>query len=72
MGLGIPADRVHVTWQREPDAPDGVTDPERRRVTITLGRHAAACDRACLVGFAEQYLKALAARDPSSLPLART
>lgn len=36
VGLGIPADRVHVTWQREPDTPDGVTDPERRRVTITL------------------------------------
>ena len=27
VGLGLPADRVHVTWQSEPDAPDGVTDP---------------------------------------------
>ena len=36
VGLGIPADRVHVTWQGEADAPDGVTDPENRRVTITL------------------------------------
>lgn len=36
VGLGVPADRVHITWQREPDAPDGVTDPARRRVTITF------------------------------------
>jgi hypothetical protein len=35
-GLGVPADRVHVTWQKEPDTPDGVTDPQRRRVLITL------------------------------------
>jgi hypothetical protein len=35
-GLGVPADRIHVTWQRQPDRPDGVTDPARRRVTITL------------------------------------
>ena len=78
VGLGVPADRVHVTWQREPDAPDGVNDPERRRVTITLDLTGsrpppgAGCDRACLVGIAEQYLKALTARDPSSLPLAAT
>ena len=42
VGLGIPADRVHVTWQREPDAPDGVSDPDRRRVTINLGDAGAA------------------------------
>ena len=36
IGLGLPAARVHVTWQREPDSADGVTDPQRRRVTITL------------------------------------
>jgi hypothetical protein len=32
---------------------------------------AAACDRECLDGFAEQYLKALVAKDVASLPLAR-
>jgi hypothetical protein len=31
---------------------------------------AAACDRACLDGFVDQYLTALAARDASSLPVA--
>jgi outer membrane protein OmpA-like peptidoglycan-associated protein len=36
VGLGVPAGRVHVTWQGEPDAPDGVNDPERRRLTIAL------------------------------------
>jgi outer membrane protein OmpA-like peptidoglycan-associated protein len=35
-GLGVPADRIHVTWQRDPDEADGVSDPERRRVTITF------------------------------------
>lgn len=43
-GLGVPADRIRTTWQSEPDVPDGVTDPGRRRVTITLSvaREAAA------------------------------
>ena len=36
VGLGLPADRVHVTWQTAADTPDGLTDPERRRLTITL------------------------------------
>ena len=72
VGLGLPAERVHVTWQNEPDPPDGITDPDRRRVTITLSGTLtdAGCDRACLIGFTEQYLKALGARDPSALPLA--
>jgi outer membrane protein OmpA-like peptidoglycan-associated protein len=35
-GLGLRADRIHTTWQPEPQTPDGVTDPARRRVTITL------------------------------------
>ncbi len=34
------------------------------------GDRSAACDRACLEGFINQYLEALAARDPSRLPLA--
>ena len=29
------------------------------------------CDRACLQGFVDQYLKAIVAHDPSRLPLAR-
>jgi len=33
--------------------------------------HAADCDRACLEGFVNQYLAALAAHDPSRLPLAK-
>jgi hypothetical protein len=36
FGLGLPADRIHTTWQTEPERPDGVGDPDRRRVTITL------------------------------------
>ena len=61
-----------------PDAPDGVNDPARRRVTITLSTatradRAAApntdCDRTCLFGLADQYLKALVARDGSTLSL---
>jgi len=36
VGLGVPADRVHVTWQTEPDTPDGINDPDRRSVRITL------------------------------------
>ncbi|TAJ93658.1 MAG: hypothetical protein EPO31_05600 [Gammaproteobacteria bacterium] len=34
------------------------------------GDRSAACDRACLEGYINQYLEALAARDPSRLPLA--
>ena len=68
-GLGIPADRVHATWQRDPDVPDGVTDPDRRRLTIRLVDAVAGCDRACLIAMADRYLAALAKRDPSSLPL---
>jgi hypothetical protein len=34
------------------------------------GAAAAACDRACLQGFVEQYLDAWVARDPARLPLA--
>jgi hypothetical protein len=33
-------------------------------------RAAETCDRACLEGFVNQYLAALAAGDPSKLPLA--
>ena len=33
---------------------------------------AAACDRACLDGLVDRYLKALVARDPSKLPLAKS
>jgi hypothetical protein len=33
---------------------------------------AATCDRDCLYGFLDQYLKALVAKDPSGLPLAAT
>jgi hypothetical protein len=36
VGLGVPADRVHVTWQTQPDTPDGVNDAQRRQVVITL------------------------------------
>lgn len=36
VGLGIPRDTVRVTWQTEPEMPDGVTDPQQRRVTIAL------------------------------------
>lgn len=40
---------------------------------IQTSSHAAAtCDRPCLTGFADQYLAALARRDPSSLPLAKS
>src|ERR1017187_4418097 len=33
---------------------------------------AVSCDRACLDGFANQYLSALLAHDPSRAPLAKT
>lgn len=36
VGLGLAADRVHASWQTEPETPDGVNDPQRRRVTIAL------------------------------------
>ncbi|HLB30981.1 MAG TPA: hypothetical protein VJN91_05585, partial [Gammaproteobacteria bacterium] len=36
----------------------------------TSGDKSAACDRACLEGFINTYLEALAARDPGRLPLA--
>jgi outer membrane protein OmpA-like peptidoglycan-associated protein len=60
-GLGLSADRIRTTWQAEPDAPDGVNDPARRRVTITLSAAAPAaatvgaeCNRACLTAFVDQ------------------
>jgi hypothetical protein len=69
-GLGIPADRVRVSWQREPDPADGIADPDSRRVTITLTQAAAACDRACLLAIADQFVNSLAKRDPAGLPFA--
>ncbi len=36
VGLGVPASAVRVTAKTEPEPCDGVTDPERRRVTIRL------------------------------------
>lgn len=37
-----------------------------------IAAHAAeSCDRACLEGFVNQYLNALAAGDPGKLPLAK-
>ena len=50
-----------------------ISTPNRVRVFASEPRPAAAnnCDRACLGGFVDQYLKALAAHDPSTLPLAK-
>jgi outer membrane protein OmpA-like peptidoglycan-associated protein len=36
-GLGVPAASIAVTWQAEPETPDGVNDSSRRRVRIRLG-----------------------------------
>jgi hypothetical protein len=33
---------------------------------------AASCDRSCLIGFADQYMAAMVAHDPTRLPVART
>lgn len=38
---------------------------------IEPARAARACDRPCLIGLLDRYLEALAARDPSRLPLAK-
>jgi hypothetical protein len=53
VGLGIPAERVHVTWQREPRAPDGLTDPLRRlspvvRLAPAKRAKCSAATRTCL------------------------
>jgi outer membrane protein OmpA-like peptidoglycan-associated protein len=36
VGLGLPAAAVRVNWKSEPEPCDGVTDPDRRRVTIKI------------------------------------
>ena len=36
VGLGLPAPAVSVHWQAEPEACDGITDADKRRVTIKL------------------------------------
>jgi outer membrane protein OmpA-like peptidoglycan-associated protein len=36
IGLGLPAAIVSVSWKGEPEDCDGVTDPDRRRVTIKI------------------------------------
>jgi outer membrane protein OmpA-like peptidoglycan-associated protein len=36
VGLGIPAATIDLTWQGQPDAPDGVSDASRRRTVIRL------------------------------------
>jgi hypothetical protein len=41
------------------------------RVTTTTQSRARSCDRACLEGFVDRYLAAVAADDPSAVPLAR-
>ena len=50
-----------------------ISTRNRARVFASEPRPAASnnCDRACLDGFVDQYLKALAAHDPSKLPLAK-
>jgi hypothetical protein len=48
--------------------------PNRARASASEPHRAAAashCDRACLDGLVDQYLKALVAHDPSKLPLAK-
>jgi outer membrane protein OmpA-like peptidoglycan-associated protein len=37
IGLGLPAAAVSVNWKAEPEPGDGVTDPDKRRVTIKIG-----------------------------------
>jgi outer membrane protein OmpA-like peptidoglycan-associated protein len=36
VGLGLPAAAVSVLWKSEPEPCDGVTDPDKRRVTIKI------------------------------------
>jgi outer membrane protein OmpA-like peptidoglycan-associated protein len=36
IGLGLPAAAVSVNWKSEPEPCDGVTDPDKRRVTIKI------------------------------------
>ncbi len=36
VGLGLPAPAVSVDWKDEPEPCDGVTDPDKRRVTIKI------------------------------------
>ncbi|MGC2419651.1 MAG: hypothetical protein WA434_18050 [Candidatus Acidiferrales bacterium] len=50
-----------------------ISTRNRARAFASEPRPAASndCDRACLDGFVDQYLKALAAHDPSKLPLAK-
>jgi len=36
VGLGLPAAAVSVDWKDEPEPCDGVTDPDKRRVTIKI------------------------------------
>ena len=36
IGLGLPASVVSVKWKNEPESCDGVNDPQKRRVTISL------------------------------------
>jgi hypothetical protein len=38
----------------------------------TTAKSSSACDRDCLYGFVDKYVAALVAKDPSSLPLAKT
>ena len=36
IGLELPASAVSVNWKSEPEPCDGVNDPQKRRVTISL------------------------------------
>ncbi len=36
LGLGIPAASLDVTWKSEPEPGDGIDDPSRRRVVISV------------------------------------
>jgi len=47
-----------------------VAPPVRAANQVQLAQPAASCDYDCLVGFVDQYLKALVAHNPSELPLA--
>src|SRR5690606_29288847 len=53
---GLAAIAASPTLAQAPGEPSAVIMPE--------------CDRACLIGFVEAHMKALAARDPAQLPLA--
>jgi hypothetical protein len=62
---------MHSPWADDAGAPASRAEPASAAGAVADERPAQTCDRTCLIGFADRYMAALAAHDPSRLAWAK-